>query len=163
MARYAGRVIVNKVDSNGKKIKDFTSWRLKNPNALYFDSKVEWEVWYYLSQNKIPYHTQTELLLFDSVDTEEFKQPRQTKKAKKEGNKTPSIKQIKQQSIKYTPDYYLPEFNTYIEVKGFADELFKLRWKLFKIKGYRGFIVYSLDEFKQLYSVLLKSKNVKND
>ena len=34
----------------------------------------------------------------------------------------------------YTPDFYLPEYDLYVEVKGrqFDDELFRLRYRLFK-------------------------------
>ncbi len=88
------------------------------------------------------------------MKTEEFEMPRQTKKAKEEKRNKREIKDVVQKPIGYTPDFYLPEFDLYIEVKGFADDVFKLRWKLFKLKGYDGFIVYSLEEFKQLYKQL---------
>ena len=94
--------------------------------------------------------------LYDSIATREFEKPRQTVKAKKEKRNKREIKNKIQHSIGYTPDFYLPNWDLYIEVKGFADEVFKLRWKLFKLKGYDGFIVYSLDEFKQLYKQLNK-------
>lgn len=154
MARYAGRVIVKKVDKHGEQIKSFKSWRKKNPEAPYFDSYPEWEVWDYITSNNIDYEYQPKLQLFDSITTSEFKQPRQTKKAKQEKRNKREIKEVKQEAIGYTPDFYLPDHDLYIEVKGWADEVFKLRWKLFKLKGYDGYIVYSLDEFKQLYKQL---------
>ena len=117
------------------------------------------EVWRYLEDEGIEADAKPSLLLFDGLETEEFVLPRQTKKAKSEGRNNREIKMAKQQSIKYTPDYYLPEFDVYIEVKGYADEVFKMRWKLFKIKGYEGFIVYSLDEFIELYKQLKASHN----
>jgi len=158
MARYRGRVIISKVDSKGQKIKNYKTWRKKHPRAKAFDSYTEWEVWDYLKKSGINFTEQPEILLFDGITTEEFVKPRQTKKAKKEGRNKREIKESKQQSIKYTPDYYLPEFDVYIEVKGYADDVFKLRWKLFKLKGYAGFVVYSLNEFKDLYKQLKEKK-----
>lgn len=154
--RYRGRVIVHKVDQSGIKIKNLNEWMNKHPNTLYFDSYPEWEVWDYISKSDINYIYQPKLDLFKSVSTQEFEQPRQTKKAKEEKNNKRVIKNTVQRPISYSPDFYLPDLDLYIEVKGFADEVFKLRWKLFKIAGYRGFIVYSLDEFKQLYKQLTK-------
>ena len=154
MARYKGRMMVSKVDEFGDKIKVFATWRAKNPDALYFDSHPEWEVWDYLQSTSINHVYQKELNLFGGVKTQEFDQPRQTKKAKENKNNQRVIKDVMQRPICYTPDFYLPDYDLYIEVKGFADEVFKLRWKLFKIAGYKGFIVYSLDEFKKLYKQL---------
>ena len=73
----------------------------------------------------------------------------------------PVIKEVKQRKMEYTPDYYLPQYDVYIEVKGFADEQFKMRWKLFKAKGYKGFIVYSLNEFKELIKQLKEKEESK--
>jgi len=64
--------------------------------------------------------------------------------------------------VSQTPDYYLPQYDVYIEVKGFADEQFKMRWKLFKAKGYEGYIVYSLTEFKLLYKQLRERQDAKD-
>ncbi len=156
--RYRGRVKVLKVDSNGNKIKNLKKWLKANPGELYFDSTPEWEVWKYLKESKIDFTNQPKLNLQPSIATQEFEMPRQTAKAKEEKRNKREIKTISQREINYTPDYYLKEFDTYIEVKGFADEVFKLRWKLFKLKGYQGFIVYSLKEFKELYAKLENDK-----
>ncbi len=154
MARYRGRVIVSKVDEFGTKIKNLQVWKKKNPSSIYFDSIPEWAVWKYLVDSDIKHEYQPKISLFSSMKTEEFEMPRQTKKAKEEKRNKREIKDVVQKPIGYTPDFYLPEFDLYIEVKGFADDVFKLRWKLFKLKGYNGFIVYSLEEFKQLYKAL---------
>jgi len=154
MARYRGRVIISKVDKLGNKIKNLKSWKVKNPKALYFDSIPEWEVWDYLVKSNINHIYQPEVQLFSTITTQEFERPRQTKKAKQEKRNKRTIRDITQKPIKYTPDFYLEDYDLYIEVKGFADDVFKLRWKLFKLKGYDGFIVYSLEEFKQLYEQL---------
>ncbi len=154
MARYRGRVIVSKVDEEGNKIKNLKTWIKNNPKKLYFDSTPEWEVWDYLNGSGANFIYQPKLDLFSSMTTQEFEKPRQTAKAKKEKRTKREIKDIIQKPIGYTPDFYLKDFDLYIEVKGWADDVFKLRWKLFKLKGYDGFIVYSLEEFKQLYKQL---------
>lgn len=155
MARSKGRVIISKVDSSGNKIRSLKVWLALHPGELYFDSKVEWEVWKYLSTSNINFTNQPSLLLFDTVTTAEFQKPRKSKN-NPDGDR--EIKNCTQRKIQYTPDYYLNDFDVYIEVKGYADEVFKLRWKLFKLKGYNGYIVYSLKEFKQLYKQLQSMK-----
>jgi hypothetical protein len=157
MARYNGRVIVSKVDANGKKIKEKLSvWIAKHPGEMYFDSLLEQEVWEYLNDNKINHETKKEILLFDSCDTTEFKP---SDKAK--GTEARIVKS-KQRPMKYTPDYYLPDYDTYIEVKGFAEEAFKMRWKLFKLAGHIGYLVYSLKEFVEVLKLLKESTKKQN-
>ncbi len=150
MARHAGRVIIAKVDQQGNKIKGkLSAWIAKHPGEMYFDSTPEWEVWDYMCTHKIPHVYEKELILCDECQTTEFK-------AAENGNKA-KISKVKQRNIKYTPDYYLPEYDTYIEVKGFADELFRVRWKLFKLKGYTGYLVYSLKDFIAVLKLLEES------
>ena len=146
MARSLGRVIVAKIDQNGKKIKgSLAVWIAKHPGEMYFDSAPEWEVWDYMCKHNISHIYEKELVLFPSCTTTEFKAGK--------------ISTTKQREIKYTPDYYLPEYDTYIEVKGWADELFRVRWKLFKLKGYTGYLVYSLEDFIAVLKLLKKSTN----
>jgi hypothetical protein len=150
MARTRGRVIIAKIDSAGKRIKGkLSEWITSHPGERYFDSTPEYEVWDYMNTNSINHEYEKELLLFDSLDTTEFKP----------GDKKtiPKIIKSKQRPIRYTPDYYLPEYDTYIEVKGFADELFRMRWKLFKLAGYTGYLVYSLEDFIAVLKLLKKS------
>lgn len=144
MARTRGRVIIAKVDQQGKRIKGkLADWIKTHPSEMYFDSMPEYEVWDYMQTNSMEYESKTELILFDTCDTKEFKNDK--------------LASVKQRNIKYTPDYYLPEYDTYIEVKGYADELFKMRWKLFKLSGYTGYIVYSLKDFVAVLKLLKKS------
>ena len=143
--RYRGRVIVKKVDFRGVPIKGkLAAWIKKNPGKVYYDSMIEYEAITYLNKNRIEYTYQPTLMLYDSMKTEEFKK-----------NK---IVDYSQRNIKFTPDIYLPKKNVYIELKGYADDVFKLRWKLFKLKGYKGFIVYSMLELKNLLKQLEKTK-----
>lgn len=143
MARYNGRVVVAKVDSKGQRIKGkLSAWIDKHPAEVYFDSMPEYETWEYMMSHKINHVYHKELVLFDTFDTTEFKDGK--------------IVDAKQRSIKYTPDYYLPEYDVYIEVKGYADDLFKLRWKLFKLKGYNGYLVYDIKDFIAVLKLLEK-------
>lgn len=146
--RYRGRVKINKVDEKGNKITgSLKTWISKNQKKLYFDSMTEWECWNYMKINKISYKFQIELTLYKPMKTKEFKKG--------------VLKEITQRAIKYTPDFYLPDHDVYIEVKGYADELFKLRWKLFKLDGHKGYIVYSLAELKTLLKELNNVNNTK--
>lgn len=146
MVRYAGRVKVAKVGEDGKRIVgSLIAWRKKNPGKLTFDSMPEYEVWKYFKTLKINYIYQQSVDLFDSIKTMEFEDG--------------TIKKVVQRKIGYTPDFYLPDYDLYIEVKGYADDLFKMRWKLFKLKGYKGYIVYSLAECKNLIQILINNGN----
>ena len=132
---------IKKVDELGRPIKgSLKVWKKNHPHKLYFDSKVEWEVWLLFRKEKVKFDMQTNVTLVDGTTTEEFKKG--------------FIKTTKQQAITYTPDYYLTDYDVYIEVKGFATPEFRLRWKLFKLKGYRGFIVKSKDEAKTILNIL---------
>jgi hypothetical protein len=132
---------VKKVDEQGKPIRgSLKTWKTKNPGKLYFDSKPEWECWKYMKSEKIKNDFQPTIELFATLKTKEFKKG--------------VIKEITQRAIKYTPDFYLHKYKVYIEVKGYADELFRVRWKLFKLQGYEGYIVYSLAELKTLLNQL---------
>jgi hypothetical protein len=152
MARGIGRVIVAKIDGKGKRIKGkLSAWIATHPGERYFDSLPEYEVWDYLNEHKINHEYEKELMLFDSVYVTEF-----VPGNKKKGTGA-KITKTKQRPIRYTPDYYLPEYDTYIEVKGWADELFKMRWKLFKLAGYTGYLVYSLEDFVDVLKLLKES------
>ncbi len=141
MARHLGRVIVKKVGEDGKQITgSLIEWKVKNPGKLTFDSKPEYQVWKYIKDSGLEFEYQPSIELFDKITTKEFEDGK--------------IKTVAQRKIGYKPDFYLPTYDCYIEVKGFADELFKLRWKLFKLKAYTGFIVYSLNEAVELLELL---------
>lgn len=143
--RYRGRVIIKKVDNHGNKIKgSLKDWIKKHPDTLYFDSMIEYEVWKYMETQQLNYTYQPSLMLFDRAETTEFKNGK--------------IKEYTQRKISYTPDFYLHKFDTYIEVKGYTDPLFKLRWKLFKLAGHTGYIVYSIAELKTLIKELNETK-----
>lgn len=141
MARYQGRVIVKKVGQDGKQITgSLSDWKAKNPGMLTFDSMPEYQVWKYITDSGLEFEYQPNIELFDKCSTTEFEDGQ--------------IKTVAQRKIGYKPDFYLPAYDCYIEVKGYADELFKLRWKLFKLKAYTGFIVYSLKEAVELLDLL---------
>lgn len=57
----------------------------------------------------------------------------------------------------YTPDFYLPEFDCYIEIKGWKTDIFKNKLKLFK-KIYKN-INYHILEFKQLQNMGIIYRN----
>jgi hypothetical protein len=127
---------VKKVDERGVVIKSYKKWRANNPNKLSFDSKLEWEIWVLLKKEKINFTIQPNVVLIDAVKTHELVKTK--------------IKFITQRPITYTPDYYLTDYNIYIEVKGWPTPAFRLRWKLFKVKGYCGFIVSSKNDMQTL-------------
>ena len=167
MARYLGRVKVNKVDSDGKKIANLSKWLKQNPNKLYFDSYLEFECYMYLKTRKdITFKFHPDKFVYLKGFTSNAFTP--SKKAKKDivsrkikkGDIIPAkISKQKVQEASYTADFLLSygkeEF--FIETKGFADEAFKLRFKFFRSqlsKNQHAYVVKSLKEFKELLTIL---------
>lgn len=138
-----GRPSIHKVDDKGKTIKtSITLWKSKNPGRLCFDSMLEYDVYKVIKDSGLDFTFQPTIELFPSIDVVDLKKG--------------VLKKKKQQNISFTPDFYITKYNCYVESKGYADELFKLRWKLFKLKGYEGYLVYSIDDAVNLLDLLEK-------
>lgn len=109
-----------KVDVNGEPIvivekpgqpgRTFLQWRSKNPDALAFDSILEWKCYKLLVNNSIPFVLKPKYVLqpafsFDGV----------------------TIK-----AIEILPDFYLPTQDVILDTKGWATDEFKLKAKILK-------------------------------
>lgn len=70
------------------------------------------------------------------------------------------------QRVIYTPDFYLPDYNLYIEIKGvqFFDDLFRLRFRMFRhfYPQEAIAIIQHHDEFLNLDNII-KNILIKND
>lgn len=146
---------VKKVDINGNIIKAFSTWKKKNKTALYFDSKLEYEIWNHLKLAGYDIEVEPKIHLADAVTTVEYV----LGKAKKSSSKTygkGELKDIKQPAIGFKPDFYLKDKDIYIEAKGFSGdtEAFRLRWKLFKVLGFTGYIVYNIADLKSILKLI---------
>lgn len=136
-----GRKPIQKIDDKGKTIKiSLTLWKSKHPNRLHFDSMLEYDVYTVIKDSGLDFVYQPNIELFPAIEVTEMVKG--------------VIKKKTQRNISYTPDFYLPKYNVYIEVKGYAEELFKLRWKLFKLKGYVGYLVYTITDAVNLLDLL---------
>jgi hypothetical protein len=139
-----GRRAISKVDDKGKTIKiSLSLWKAKHPGKLHFDSMLEYDVYTVIRDSGLDFVYQPSIELFPSMEVKEMVKG--------------VIKKKKQQNISYTPDFYLSKYGAYVEVKGYADELFKLRWKLFKLKGYVGYLVYTVTDIVNLLDLLEQS------
>jgi hypothetical protein len=172
MSRYLGRVKVNKVDSKGRKITNLKEWIKKNPNQIYFDSSLEYICYEYIqslkSKIKFKFHPDKSVFLegFESdifVPAHTAKKNVKSKNIKK-GDKIPAcIKKQKILGASYTADFVLYDGKKeyFIETKGFADDAFKLRFKLFKNtlnKNQHAYVVKSLKELKDLIDLLYEEQ-----
>lgn len=110
--------------------------------GIQFDSLLELDIYEEFLSRNIELKRGTPIKVFDSFTTPIYCYSNDNKKfeLKKE---SPSIR-----CIEYTPDFILPvsweikertgkdvlkgKYNAYIELKGFANETFRYRWKLFK-------------------------------
>lgn len=110
--------------------------------GIQFDSLLELDIYEEFLSRNIELKRGTPIKVFDSFTAPVFCYSNDNKKfeLKKE---SPSIR-----CIEYTPDFILPvswkmkektgkdvlkgKYNAYIELKGFANETFRYRWKLFK-------------------------------
>lgn len=166
--RYLGRVKVNKVDSNGNKITNLGKWIKSHPGKLYFDSQLEYICYKHLEtlKPKVVFKFHPEKVVFlEGYTIDTFvpayvaKKDVKTRKIKK-GDKVPaSIKTQKIQEASYTADFiiYHNSEEYYIETKGFADDAFKLRFKLFRNelnKNQHAYVVKSLKELKDLLNLI---------
>ncbi len=122
-----------------KKIKNATSC---NVDSIKFKSQLEKSVYNTLNQLGFnPLYEPKTFILIDKFNpiTPFYDQESDTQynKRKAGGDKTPR-KLVKKdgvvQSIKYTPDFYFKHgvLNVYIEVKGFENDCFYLKKKLFR-------------------------------
>ena len=144
--RRTGRQFIDKVDINGRKITNVATWKISHPDDLLFDSKLEQEVYVYLTNNNITFTFHpAPLNIGAGIITDELVKG--------------TIKPVKQQAITYTPDFWFPEYGIYIETKGYLDDVFRLRWKLFKIHGNKGYLAYSLDDVKTILAQVSFLKN----
>ena len=56
-------------------------------------------------------------------------------------------------TVSYLPDFYLPEYNAYIEVKGWLLEKDKVRISLFKTKVTTRFIYLGKEELEEIFGM----------
>lgn len=172
MSRYLGRVKVNKVDSSGKKITNLKKWIKLHPGQLYFDSNLEYICHKYIQslKPKIAFKFHPDKVTFlkgfhadTFVPAYTAKKDVKSKKIKKGDKILASIKKQKIQDASYTSDFILYDGikEYYIETKGFADDAFKLRFKLFRNelnKNQHAYVVKSLKEFKDLLNLLYEKQ-----
>lgn len=111
---------VKKVDKNGKQIKDWKTWRGKHPKALYFDSRLEYSTHALLEKEGMTFKFHPDMLTVQ----EKFKL-----KSFEKGE----LKERGIRKIGYTVDFivYANGKEYHVETKGLAEEVFKIRWKVF--------------------------------
>ena len=156
--RYYKRVFAKKVEYKGltfnsKLEADFAMFLdgqfLKYKNHIFYHPPIKWE--------------------YESKEFELIPQETWVDKTERDA----SVKIIQRnkkhtlQRVIYTPDFYLPDYDLFIETKGFQfdDDLFRLRFRLFKHKYPTAKIwkITSHDDFYKLNEVLenirLEAKN----
>lgn len=116
---------------------------VKYKGAIYYHPKIDWG--YEVSAFElIPQEKWVDLTERDNT-------------VKKARNKKHTL-----QRVIYTPDFYLPEYNIFVEVKGFQfeDELFRLRLRLFRHKypGKKLWIIRHHEEFALIDKIIENSK-----
>lgn len=149
MEKYYRRVFANKAEYknitfNSTMEKDFAMFldgkMIYYKGANYYHNPVKWE---YESKE------------FELIPQEEWvdKTERDTTVKRIQRNKKHTL-----QRVIYTPDFYLPDYNLIVEVKGkqFDDGLFALRLRLFKHKypDAKIWVVRHHSEFQDLDKVL---------
>lgn len=147
--KYYKRVFAKKVQYKGI---EFNS-KLEADFAMFLDGRVinYKGVNYYHKPIKWDY----EKIVFELIPQEEWIDRTERDKSVKRivRNKKHTL-----QRVIYTPDFYLPEHNLIIEVKGkmFDDDLFHLRFRLFRHKFPKAkiWIVKSHTDFDKIDEVL---------
>ena len=94
-------------------------------NGITFQSKLELYCYKELKSNKIDVeYEETTFTIFDAIVYPQACYEGTSKKLYEKGSKI--------RPITYTPDFVDPKGKWIIETKGYANESFPLRWKLFK-------------------------------
>lgn len=120
----------SKVDEHGNTIKNFKEWRLTNPDALYHDSKLEYNFYQELLKRGIEFDYQVKYTIQPSFKFNEWC-IKKVKKVDVEGWHSKSI-----QPITWSPDFLLTKYNILIEAKGKPNEAFPNKLKQFKYYCY---------------------------
>lgn len=149
MEKYYKRTFAKEVIYNGIKFRS----KLEADFAMYLDGKFfryKGESFY-----RKPIKWEYESKEFELIKQEKWVDKTELDKTLK---KLKRNKKHTLQRVIYTPDFYLPDFNLYIETKGFQfnDDTFKLRFRMFKHKypDVAIWLVTSHSDFKKLDEVL---------
>jgi hypothetical protein len=147
--KYYKRVFAKKVDYKGIQ---FNS-KLEADFAMFLDGKIV----NYKGHNYYhkPVKWDYEKIVFELI-------PQETWVDKTERDSTVKVlvrnKKHTLQRVIYTPDFYLPEYNLIVEIKGyqFDDDLFRLRFRLFRHKfpNAKVWVVRSHEDFEKLDEIL---------
>lgn len=128
-----------KVDVNGKRIASLASFRLENPDALVFDSILEWSAYNAFKAARIDFDLKPVYLL-----QEKFRYNGEAVKA-----------------ITVSPDYYLSKHDIIVDTKGFQTQQGQMRYKMLKFAlhrdGKKSRIVILKDK-KELIDFIIKLK-----
>lgn len=119
---FAKKQIYKGIEFNSKLEADFAMFLdgkiIKYKGINYYHNPIKWE-----------YETK----IFELIPQEKWidKTERDTTLKRTKRNKRHTL-----QRVIYTPDFYLPEYDLLVEVKGFQfdDDLFSLRFRMFKHK-----------------------------
>lgn len=119
---FAKKVVYNNIEFNSKLEADFAMFldgkEVKHKGITYSHKPVKWEY---------------EPKEFELLPQEKWvdRTERDATVIRKVRNKTHTL-----QRVIYTPDFYLPDYDLWVETKGFTfdDKLFHLRFSLFKRK-----------------------------
>jgi hypothetical protein len=178
-----GRKKINstKVDEFGVVIKaNITEWKEANPGALVFDSKQEWGCWMRLKASGFKLVLKPEpleliptqrrrVMMHDPDVARRLRIDRRDSVCKADktmykrlANKNNQKKLYKKtiEKVTWGPDFFLPEFNMYVEYKGHPNEAFPIKLKLAQnsFDGVEFVVVTTLKETEDLI-LFLKNGN----
>lgn len=147
--KYYKRVFAKKVEYKGIQ---FDS-KLEADFAMFLDGKIvnHKSAKYYHKPIKWDY----EKIVFELIPQEKWTDKTERDKSVKKilRNKKHTL-----QRVIYTPDFYLPEYNLIVEIKGkqFDDSLFHLRYRLFRHKFPKAkiWIVRHHEDFNKIDEII---------
>jgi len=138
-----------KVDEAGNPIGNLNEFKTNHKDAIIFDSKLEWKTYSLLKEagikvilkpNPILLIPEFKTLKFDYLPEQKtelrknslkVKTKKEKNVIKREFNKThyKSILSEKIRKSTWAVDFFLPDYNLYVEAKGFPNEAFPLKLK----------------------------------
>lgn len=146
---YYKRVFAKKVEYKGIEFRS----KMEADFAMFLDGKpIQYKgVWYFTQPKRWEYESKEFELIPQEVWVDKTERDTSVKTLLR--NKKHTL-----QRVIYTPDFYLPDYDLYVEVKGrqFDDELFALRFRLFKHQ-YPNVAIWKVchhDEFGKIDDVI---------
>mgnify|MGYP006286180307 CR=1 FL=1 len=180
-----------KVDRDGNEISKLKEWKKLHPNEIYYDSLFEYKATVLFTKSGINYVYQPEPFVlipkfstktfdFGSEDKKEYNRLKRGKKGTEKAKITREFNKNHKKiltdfkyarPLTWAPDFYLPEYDIYVEIKGHPNDVFPVKLKLaqyllsdeiliviYTMKDLTDFVDYLFTKTEKLYESITRTE-----